>query len=292
MTLNSLLLAPIQSRAELGEFRVILGPEPTFEQPVSQLATENQFYSPKFQFWCSQLHEPFAFHRKLWEYCYVSQVLEYFDMLKPGKSALGFGVGLEPLPALFASYGVRVMATDQDFKHAQNQGWASTAQYATEKNTLNSRNICDPYQFAQLVDLQTADMNHIDPNLTGYDFVWSCCSLEHLGNLETGLEFIKNSLKCLKPGGIAVHTTEFNLSSYDDTLNSGIVVIYRYQDIFRLAKELTQMGYEVIDLNLNNGLGALDTYYDLPPYKQDPHIKLQINKFICTSIGIIVRKPL
>lgn len=267
--------------------------EPSFDDPVSQLATENQFYSPKFQHWCNELHEQFKMHRKLWEYCYVLQVLDKLNMLVPGKSALGFGVGQEPLPALFAKYGMAVLASDQDFQAALHQGWAVSNQHASGKGLLNSRQICDPQQFDKLVSLATIDMNHIPSTVYNkFDIVWSCCSFEHLGNLEAGLEFVKNSVKCLKPGGVAIHTTEYNISSRDHTIHTGGTVLYRRQDILKLASDLVEMGYEVMDLNFNRGKGKLDAYVDLPPYRTDPHVKLNIEGYECTSIGIVVRKPL
>lgn len=266
--------------------------EPQFETPVSQLATEGQFHSPKFKYWCDELHESFKMHRKLWEYCYVMEVLDHFQMLQPGRIALGFGVGKEPIPALLAKFGISVLASDQDFRAAQEQGWASSDQYTQEQTALNSRGICDPKQFEKLAHLTTIDMNHIPASEEGkFDIVWSCCSLEHLGSIEAGLEFIKNSVKCLKPGGIAVHTTEFNLSSNQHTLFHGGTVLFRQQDIVRVTCELANMGYHVIELNFNPGSGVLDRYVDVPPYSSDQHVKLQIENFYCTSIGIIVCKP-
>lgn len=272
--------------------KVYSNQEPQFETPVSQLATEGQFYSPKFKYWCGELHESFKMHRKLWEYCYVMEVLEHFQMLQPGRTALGFGVGKEPIPALLAKFGISVLASDQDFRAAQEQGWASSDQYTQEQTALNSRGICDPKKFDKLAHLTTIDMNHIPASEEGkFDIVWSCCSLEHLGSIEAGLEFIKNSVKCLKPGGIAIHTTEFNLSSNQHTLFQGGTVLFRQQDIVRVACELSKMGYDVIELNFNPGSGVLDRYVDLPPYSIDQHVKLQIENFHCTSIGIIVCKP-
>ena len=273
------------------EVQVIHHEQPSFEKPVSQLATENQFHSPQFHDWCHALHEEWHLHRKLWEYCYVLQVLHNNQMLSPGKAALGFGVGKEPLPALLAQHGVSVVASDQDFQSACDQGWASSKQYAVEKESLNSRQICDPQLFHSLVELTTVDMNHIPESLHNkFDVVWSCCSLEHLGSIEAGLTFIKNSVKCLKPGGIAVHTTEFNLSSNLHTITQGGTVLFRQLDILKVACELSAQGYEVIPLNFHPGQGALDTYIDLPPYQSEPHLKLLIGNYTCTSIGLIIRK--
>lgn len=276
-----------------GQFKIIYTPEPTFEEPVSQLSTSNQFLAPDFKKWCDELKEPLRFHRKLWEYCYVVQVLEKNGLLGTGRAGLGFGVGTEPLPALFAKYGCSIAASDQDFQAALNQGWATTGQYAQAIEILNQRQICPSEEFKQLVTLQALDMNQIPASFHGkFDFVWSCCSLEHLGSIGLGLKFIKESVKCLKPGGVAVHTTEYNLSSLTETLTKGGTVIFRRYDIIHLLSELALEGYQVADLNLDSGGGAIDAFIDMPPYKQDPHLKLMLEKYVSTSIGIVVRKPL
>lgn len=263
---------------------------PSFENPTSQMPTEEQFYSPAFKFWCSELKQSHKFHRKLWEFCYILQVLYKYGYLQPGKKGIGFGVGSEPLPALFAKYGCEIVATDQDFESALNQGWAIRNQPLSNLDRLNQDGICPQDQFIKLVSFRTADMRKIDKNLRGFDFTWSACSLEHLGSLEAGLDFIEESMKCLKKGGIAVHTTEFNVSSDNDTISKGATVLYRKQDIIRLTRELEALGYEVLPLNFNLGNGNFDNYVDVAPYHSDPHLKLKIGEYTCTSFGIVVIK--
>ena len=51
-------------------------------------------------------------HRKLWEYVMICQALWERGMLRAGRRGCGFGVGQEPLPALFASLGCEVLAAD------------------------------------------------------------------------------------------------------------------------------------------------------------------------------------
>ena len=53
---------------------------------------------------------------------------------------------------------------------------------------------------------------------------------EHIGDLEAGLSFVLASTALLRPGGFAIHTTEFNVSSDEATLSDGGNVIYRRQD--------------------------------------------------------------
>ena len=163
-------------------------------------------------------------------------------------------------------------------------------QYSFDVGDLNEHGICDEDTFLERVCFENVDMNHIDKKLSGYDFVYSSCALEHLGSLEKGLTFINNSLNCLKSGGIAVHTTEFNVSSNSGTIEDGATVIYRKKDIIGLAKRLTENGHKIV-LNFVHGKDEMNQHYDVPPYFQDEyHLKLLLDKYIITSIGLIIHK--
>ena len=189
-------------------------------------------------------------HRKLWEYCYITQVLAEREMLQPGKRGLGFAVGHEPLPALFASTGCQILATDLDGSVDVSKEWSSTGQHANQLSDLNDRGLCSAEAFADRVAFRPVDMNAIPDDLTGFDFIWSSCSLEHLGGLDRGRAFILQSLRCLKPGGIAVHTTEFNVASNDSTVIDGGTVIYRQRDLELLADDLRSQGH-LVELDSN-----------------------------------------
>lgn len=276
--------APVPMPADDGS------PEPTLWAPVSQACTQGQMEEPHYSYWCGQIREEPRMHRKQWEFCYILQALRVHGMLEPGKRALGFGVGLEPLAAVFASRGVEVLATDLEPQEAKDAGWVATAQHAHNKASLNERAICEPAAFDRLVDFRFMDMNAIDKELEGqFDFVWSACAFEHLGSIMQGLEFVINSIKCLKPGGVAVHTTEFNCSSDKDTLDNASTVLFRKRDFLWLQQRLRAMGAEV-EFNFNLGQQPLDVHLDVPPYKADDHLKLQIQRWAATSFGLIVRK--
>ena len=133
-------------------------------------------------------------------------------------------------------------------------------------------------------------MNAISEDLTGFDFVWSSCAFEHLGSIERGLAFVTRAMRCLKPGGIAVHTTEFNLSSNGPTVESRDLSVFRRQDIERLVRELEAAGHRVWPLNLNPGNGPVDRYVDVPPYRSEPHLKLRLDRFVITSIGLAIER--
>ena len=87
---------------------------------------------------------------------------------------------------------------------------------------------------------------------------------------------------------MAVHTTEFNLSSNIATIdNNPGYVIFRRRDVEEMASSLRQDGH-AIDLDFRQGDGPLDRRVDRPPYDFSPHLRLELGGFVATSIGLIV----
>ena len=269
------------------------GQSPALKSAISQLVTGDQLDSDEFHNWCGILKEKPSRHRKLWEFTYIMQALHDHGMLSPGKNGLGFGVGQEPLAAAMADSGCGIIASDLAAEDAREKGWIKTDQHASSLEQLNDRGICDSQLFRERVQFRPVDMNNLPPDLchSRFDFIWSSCAFEHLGNLVLGLEFVKNSMHCLKPGGLAIHTTEYNLSSNDRTISSGSVVLYRRKDIEGLVHQLRADGHQV-EFNPHTGSSEIDRHFDIPPYSHgELHLKLLTGgRFITTSVGLIVRK--
>lgn len=273
------------------DLRVLEG-TPTLDAPVSQACTQAQMESDIYAERCAEFKEKPWLHRKQWEFVYIIQALALNGMLEPGRKGLGFGVGGEPLPALFAKKGVSVLGTDLDPDHAAGMGWIETDQHAASKSAMNNPGICEADAFERLVDFRSMDMNDIDPGIAGqFDFCWSACALEHLGSIDKGLKFIENSIDCLRPGGIAVHTTEFNCSSNTTTLNDTSTVLFRKRDFEKLGRRLASKGHDLA-FNFDIGDQPADQYIDVAPYTGDTHLKLQIAEWTTTSFGVLVRKAL
>jgi len=264
---------------------------PSLAAPMSQLCTADQFDEPVYRGWCAELGIAADRHRKFWEWAYILQVLRLEGVMAPGKRALGFGTGREPLPSLLAKYGASVLATDAPADAHDRQGWAESNQYSATVRDLWQPDIVAEGDFLARVAFQPADMNRIPTDLRDFDACWSSCCFEHLGSIGHGLDFVENSLDCLRPGGVAVHTTEFNLDSNDGTYESLGLSIFRKQDFERLFARLRRQGHEVWPLNTHPGFSELDQVIDLPPYQQAlPHIKLQVAAVTTTSIGVVVKK--
>lgn len=257
---------------------------------TSSAARYDHLTTPEFRAWAERMLElPGQPHRKLWEWCFIAQALHERGMLQPGKLGLGFAVGKEPLPALFASMGTKVVATDLDAQHATKE-WTDTNQHASCLQDLNGRGLCPKDVAAYHIAYRPADMRNIPADLTGFDFCWSACAMEHLGSIEAGVRFARKAMRCLKPGGVAVHTTEYNVSSNADTWNGKDVCIFRRADLRRIADLLGQDGHAVEPLSFQLGNHPEDLFVDTHPYTGACHMKLRLAGHIATSYGIIVTK--
>lgn len=263
--------------------------EPSLADPVSQLCTASQFAEASYADACAMMRMTPTLHRKQWEFVWILAAMRKAGLLRPGARALGFGVGREPLPAVMAAHDMEVMATDAPAEVVASAGWSSTNQHSESRIELYRADIVDRERFDRLVAFRPVDMNAIDPDLRGYDLCWSSCCFEHLGSIRHGLDFVENSLATLKPGGMALHTTEFNLASDDDTFESRGTSLFRRQDMLQLAQRLGEAGHEVWPLNFHPGLGEVDEHIDLPPFAM-PHLKLALQRYVTTSFGIAVRR--
>jgi SAM-dependent methyltransferase len=216
-------------------------------------------------------------------------------MLARGRCGLGFGCGEEPLPSLFAKYGVNVLATDLDPSREESEVWRVTGQHSTSVETYRRRDICPDEQLLANINFQPVDMKDLPHDFDGqFDFCWSACACEHLGSVASGLEFVENSLRTLKPGGIAVHTTEFTLED-GEAPDDWPTVLYQKRHLVELAARLRSKGFQVVDFDFDPGEGIMDRLVDVPPWKHDllssaaAHLKLSVDGFTCTSAGVIIR---
>jgi 2-polyprenyl-3-methyl-5-hydroxy-6-metoxy-1,4-benzoquinol methylase len=273
----------------------ILGRE---DHVKSMVCRYEHFHKGWFEKWstemglytCDALSLGAKFHRKAWEWCAIAQALSERGMLEPGKSGLGFAVGTEPLSALFAKYGVSILATDLDVGDRRAKAWASTNQHASSLEKLYYEHIVSKDAFKSNVDFQFADMKS-PRNIKGkFDFIWSSCALEHLGNLMEGFAFIFEACSLLKPGGICVHTTEYNVTSNDSTIECGPSVIYRRRDIENLDRLLRQSGFCLEKIDFWAGCDLHDRLYDVEPYYTSgkQHIKLLLDGYVTTSMTLVI----
>jgi hypothetical protein len=271
-----------------GELRQRWPDAPTLAAPVSQICTTSQFNECDYQRVCGLMHVAPRLHRKQWEFVYIYRCIEAAGLIGAQRRGLAFGVGRERLPAVFIAGGCAILATDLP-KGESDGHWVGGHQHTDTIDKLIYPRIAGRKKFNGRAAFRPVNMNAIPSDLSGFDFCWSACALEHLGSLEHGLDFIRNSLKCLKPGGVAAHTTEFNLGSDTVTLEKGPAVVYRQCDLLRFADEMRTQGH-TIALNLHPGLEATDSRID-NDRASDIHLRLYASHRIpATSVGLCIRK--
>ena len=267
----------------------------------SKPSVQADLEAPWARHWLAELKIPLIFHRKLWELAHVLQALWEHGLMEPGRRGLGFGCGIEPIPSYLASRGVAATVTDLAAEDARSAGWAATNQHAASLDLAFRPELVDRDAFDRLVDHRVVDMNAIPDSLAGYDFCWSVCAMEHLGSIDRGLAFVERSLATLRPGGLAVHTMEYNVVD-GPTIEQGGTVLFTRSHLEALAARLAAAGHRVAPLDFDLGDGPMDRFVDVPPWSHempadlgpwlgDPlHMKIGFAGFVSTCFGIVVAK--
>src|SRR6185437_412017 len=98
----------------------------------------------------------------------------------------------------------------------------------------------------------------------------------------------------LRPGGIAVHTTELNLTSPTRTIDHGSTVLFRRPDLESLVAALRGDGHQASPVDFAFGADAIERYIDLPPYRAEPHLRValagKVRWYETTSVGLVFVK--
>jgi len=263
----------------------------------SKVSTQADLESQWATYWLRKLGLPLAYHRKLWELAYVMQALHQGACLVQGKSGLGFGCGREIIPSYLAACDIDVLATDLPGDAETASAWINTQQHAASLADLHFAHLCPPEKFNRRVKWRNVDMNALPPDLGSHDFCWSVCAIEHLGDIERAMHFVQQSLKFLKPGGLAVHTTEYAFLSRDRPFEKSATVLFTRADLSALHLRLASQGHELAPLDFDAGDGPMDHFIDGPPYwhgqahlPDNLHLKATYEGVPTTCFGLIIKK--
>ena len=302
---NTKVLGSVLARAAYDRGLAARGPrgpaEPVAAGLTGRLCRQADIEADWLRHWCDRQGILPLYHRKVWEDCFVLQALWEAGMLAPGRRGLGFAVGAEPLPAVMAAAGVEVLATDLSARDPRARAWIRAEQHGGDRERLFRPDLVARGDFDARVAHRAVDMRAIPADLDGrFDFLWSVCSFEHLGSIEAGLDFVRRAMRCLRPGGVAVHTTEFNLDDAGPGLERGPTVLFRRRHLEALFERLAREGHAPLPMDWTAGEDALDRFVDLPPYPpaagwplaplhDTPHLKLSVQGCVATSAGLILR---
>ena len=96
------------------------------------------------------------------------------------------------------------------------------------------------------------------------------------------------AMDCLAPGGIAVHTTEFNLDSDQSTVSSGPTVAFRRRDVDALLHRVADGGHSFEPFVVGARHGVLDKVIDVPPHHYSSLV-LRLGPYRIASAVIILQ---
>jgi hypothetical protein len=275
--------------------------DPDPSRVSSKLASVREGSSEWCQSYLKEMNEfPYRTHRKQWEFCWTAFVLDKFGMIDRKRSrGLGFAVGKEPLPSYFVKRGVDLVVTDMPADLTSADAWSQTNQHSSRLMDTFRAGIVDAETYRKKAKFMPVNMNAVPRSLlTGnFDFLWSCGSLEHIGPIQKGRAFIIESLKALRVGGIAVHTTEFALNTLNPLPPLGPdLSVWVKQDVDALEADLKGAGGELIGpVDYRIGTSNLDLSVDKSPYSAWNHFILHYSpapdvNVVLTSIGFIIRR--
>lgn len=235
--------------------REVVLPEPELElaRLDSRPARYADIQSAWFAYWAGQTNASVRPHRKLWEFAAILQTIYESGLMVPGARALGFGVADEPLPSYLASLGIDVVATDLADE--------------TERDRMFNPMLVESDVFDQRVEISNLDLRRLDdPTLRGFDFCWSSGVLNNFHAMDEAADAVIGAMDTLRPGGLAVHTTDFAFA--DDmpfSPKGGLAFPKRFFE--SLADQLNGRRHEVLPLSFGLGDHPLDGYVDLEPFE-------------------------
>ncbi len=197
---------------------LVVADPPSFASPVSQPCTARQLAEPAFREVRRELASPAGDELDGWRPAYVLQVLRRYGMLAEGARGLGFGLdhGDRGLSRALAAQGPALTAT----------GFAGDA------------------------GLRRVDPDALPRDLVDFDFLWSVDALGALPTAEAGVRFVEEAMRCLRPGGLAVHVMPFAL----DASSRGVPLpgpTYRRGDVERMGLLAISRNHEVAQIKVD-----------------------------------------
>jgi SAM-dependent methyltransferase len=219
-----------------------------------------------------------TFHRKIWEFNQALYGLRTLRRLAPASTALGIGCGHEELMYFLANRIARVVATDlYEGSYLGGESEADVLEHPEKYAPFN-------YRAAHLEVRRMNGLSLDAPDLS-FDFVFCLSSIEHFGRRRDKLQALMEMFRVLKPGGVAVVTTELVLNR----LGGGP----QYFSLGMLASLIRQAGFvldEPLDLHVEQEYAARPLALPMDAFAT-PHVVLRNFNTIYTSVSLFLMKP-
>jgi len=216
-----------------------------------------------------------TFHRKVWEF---NQTLYGLRRLPPDAVALGIGCGHEELMYFLANRIARVVATDvYEGSYLGGESDADVLEHPAKYAPFRYREDHLEVRRMNGLALEAAD--------GAFDFVFCLSSLEHFGGRPDKVRALREMFRVLKPGGVAVVTTEVVLNR----LGRGAQYFPR-RTLLALARDAGFVLDHAPDFRIEAEFSTPPLALPMDTFVT-PHVVLRNFHTIYTSVSLFLMKP-
>lgn len=221
---------------------------------------------------------PDVFHRKIWEFNQALYGLRTLNRLAPEATALGIGCGHEEFMYFLANRIRRVIATD--LYEGEWIGGESDADVLTHPAKYA------PFKYREdHLEVRRMDALALEAADQSVDFVFCLSSIEHFGSRGDKLTALREMHRILKPGGVAVLTTEvvLNRLGWGDQY-------FPIETLLALVGEARFTIDQPPDLRVEQEFAARPLALPMETFVA-PHVVLRNFNTIYTSVALFLTKP-
>ena len=243
----------------------------------------------------NELKEPPRFHRKQWEFAMIFLTLNKLGFLNENMKGLSLGGGNERVLYSIAQHVKELIVTDL---YNENTTWDCAKTTNPDEYIRASK----PFE----VDLSkikalAMDMRYLDFEDNTFDFCYSSCAIEHIGDFDDFVRHLDEVYRVLKEDGVYVFTTELNIGG--DTIkdqNNFIFSSSYLHKIFKTIKltpdidvDCNLVNHEIntpLPSNVKNLCYNKEESFTNSIMESNPHLILLKGKYPFTSVQFVMRK--
>jgi len=263
---------------------------------LSKICDAADWFDPEIQYVVqNELKETARFHRKQWEFAMIFLTLKKLGFLNEDKIGLSLGGGSERVLYSIARYVKKLYVTDL---YDSSTTWDCARTNDPDEFIRRSK----PFDYDESrVKALRMDMRSLDFEDNSFDFCYSSCALEHIGDLKDFIAHFDEVYRCLKADGIYVFTTELSLGNRTIQDSNNYIFSPEYMKELIRQTKLTPVfdpdlfiTNHIINLpypsNLSNMCFENGTSLSENLLTQFPHLVLMRGKYPFTSILVVLRK--
>lgn len=243
----------------------------------------------------NELREPAKLHRKQWEFAMIFLTLKKYGLIENTKTGLSLGGGNERVLYAIGNHVKTLYVTDL---YDQNTSWDCARTEDPDEFIKASKPF--PVDDGKLQAIRM-DMRFLDFDNNTFDFCYSSCAIEHIGEDNDFLQHLNEVNRVLKEGGIYVLTTElqFGEKTIPDQNNyvfnkehlSNLISESKLYPILDVNTELThnEINYP-FPSNIRNISFLGNSYVNDKLFNYFPHLILTRGKVPFTSVLLVLGK--